>query len=88
MLAEYGWWTLLYGTLAAWVSAIVAVRWMVHYLKKNGMEIFGYYRVVLAIVVGTCLTLGILKEQRPEPIAGSDPTELHSLTPHLDPKID
>lgn len=51
MLATYGWGSLAAGFLAAWLSAVLAVKWMVGYLQKHGMEIFGWYRVALAIVV-------------------------------------
>ncbi len=51
MLATYGWAPLATGFLAAWLSAVLAVKWMVGYLQKHGMEIFGWYRVALAIVV-------------------------------------
>jgi len=51
MLAAYGPVPLLIGFFAAWASAVVAVRWMVGYLTRHGMEIFGWYRVLLALVV-------------------------------------
>lgn len=55
MLATYGATPLLIGFFSAWISALLAVQWMVGYLKSHGMEIFGWYRVVLAIAVGTWL---------------------------------
>ncbi len=55
MLATYGPVPLLIGFGAAWLSAVLAVKWMVGYLKSHGMEIFGWYRVLLAIAVAAWL---------------------------------
>ncbi len=60
MVEEYGWMPMIVGSIAAWVSAIVAVKWMVDYLKKNGMAVFGYYRVLLAAVVAGLLAADLL----------------------------
>lgn len=58
MLSAYGPTPLLVGFGAAWLSAVLAVKWMVGYLKSHGMEIFGWYRVALAVGVGVWLLLG------------------------------
>lgn len=55
MLATYGPVPLLIGFVSAWISAVLAVKWMVGYLKSHGMEIFGWYRVALAIAVAIWL---------------------------------
>lgn len=55
MVAHYRWETMLLGGAAAWIAAIVAVKWMVAYLRHHGIEIFGYYRVALAALVGLAL---------------------------------
>jgi undecaprenyl-diphosphatase len=55
MLATYGAAPLLIGFVSAWISAVLAVKWMVGYLKSHGMEIFGWYRVALAIAVAAWL---------------------------------
>ena len=47
--------SLIIGLIAAYLSAWVAVRGMVHYLRKHGMGLFGGYRIVLA-----CITVGLL----------------------------
>lgn len=60
MMGSYGPAVMLVGTVAAWISAIIAVRWMVGYLKRNGLEIFGYYRLAIAAVVGWLLASGRL----------------------------
>jgi len=55
MLAAYGVAPLAIGFVSAWISAVLAIRWMVGYLNRHGMEIFGWYRVVLAIAVAAWL---------------------------------
>ena len=55
MLETYGVVPLLIGFGAAWLSAVLAVKWMVGYLKSHGMEIFGWYRVLLAIAMAAWL---------------------------------
>lgn len=57
MVQSFGALALFFGFLGAWISAVLAVKWMVAYLKKHGMQIFGYYRIALAIVV-TVLIFG------------------------------
>lgn len=39
------------GNIAAFLSAIVAIRFMLRYLSNHGLGIFGWYRVALASVV-------------------------------------
>jgi undecaprenyl-diphosphatase len=60
ILESYGWHSILTGFIVAFISAVVAVRWMVEYLKRHGLTIFGYYRIVLAIVVAILMAMGIL----------------------------
>lgn len=62
MVSAYGWWPMILGSLAAWGSAVVAIKWMVNYLKRHGMELFGYYRVGLAIVVVVAILRGWIQE--------------------------
>lgn len=60
MIEEYGWTPMIVGSIAAWLSAVIAVKWMVKYLQEHGMAVFGYYRVVLAIVVAGAILGGLL----------------------------
>jgi undecaprenyl-diphosphatase len=59
MAREYGWVNMIIGSVAAYLSAVAAVTWMVAYLKKHGMEIFGYYRIAIAVVVAALLLAGV-----------------------------
>ena len=61
MLETYGWPVMLIGSFAAWIAAVIAVKWMVNYLKRHGMQIFGYYRIALAAGVAVCLWKGWLQ---------------------------
>lgn len=51
MLSELGWQPIIIGTITAWISAIVAVKWMVSYLNRHSLSIFGTYRLIAALVM-------------------------------------
>ncbi|GIU86333.1 MAG: undecaprenyl-diphosphatase 2 [Acidimicrobiia bacterium] len=50
----------LVGFAVAFVSAVVAVRWLVGYLGRHGLELFGWYRIALALVALVLLATGVL----------------------------
>lgn len=58
MLHDYGIVTILVGAIAAWLAAVLAVKWMVGYLTRHGLGIFGWYRIALALVVALIIGLG------------------------------
>ena len=58
MVEHYGVLPLLLGTASAWLFAVISVRWMVAWLQRHGLELFGWYRVGLALVVGALLLAG------------------------------
>jgi len=49
LLHDYGWRMPLLGVLVAFVTAVVAVRWLVSYLRTKPLGHFGYYRIAAAI---------------------------------------
>lgn len=60
MVESYGLAPIAAGFLSAWISAVVAVRWMVGYLQRHGMQIFGWYRIAIALGVAALLATGKL----------------------------
>lgn len=50
--------SMLLGCFAAWLSAFLAVKWMVSYLQKHGLQIFGYYRIALALLITALILTG------------------------------
>lgn len=45
------------GILASFISAYVAVKWMVDWIQRKGLAVFGYWRIIAGVVVGL-LVLG------------------------------
>ncbi|MEP7269667.1 MAG: undecaprenyl-diphosphate phosphatase [Saprospiraceae bacterium] len=39
------------GNVVAFVVALVAIKFLIRYLQKHGFKVFGYYRVVIGIVI-------------------------------------
>ncbi|MFO7324953.1 MAG: undecaprenyl-diphosphate phosphatase, partial [Pseudomonadota bacterium] len=55
MLGSYGWPALLAGFLSAWVSAALAVKWMVAWLNRHGLALFAWWRFAAAALAWALL---------------------------------
>ncbi len=42
---------LLLGSAVAFVVSVVVIRGLMNYIRKHGFEVFGYYRIVLGIII-------------------------------------
>jgi undecaprenyl-diphosphatase len=56
-----GWQSAVIGLLFATVSAALAVKWLVSYLNKHGLALFGYYRIVLSLVLIAMIGAGLVR---------------------------
>ena len=59
MLQQIGWLPMLIGTLVAWGSSVVAVRWMVTFLQRHSLSIFGWYRLAASALMLFLITQGL-----------------------------
>lgn len=58
MVEAYGIGPILLGVLAAWISAVASVKWMVGWLNTRGLAIFGYWRLAAALLVAALVWSG------------------------------
>ena len=42
---------LLVGCLVAFVVSVIAIKFLMGYIKKNDFKVFGYYRIILGALV-------------------------------------
>jgi undecaprenyl-diphosphatase len=57
IIATFGWKSPVLGFFCAFASAWLSVRWLVVFLQRRGLALFGWYRMALATVVGAGLVL-------------------------------
>lgn len=60
IVAQFGILRPLLGGIVAFVTAIVAVKWMVGYVSSRSLAIFGWYRLAIAGVATVLLVTGVL----------------------------
>lgn len=60
MIEAYGPSSLAIGFVFAFVSAVIAIKWMVAYLQRHTLEIFGWYRIAVALIVAALVVTEVL----------------------------
>ncbi len=60
MLQTFDAQSLAVGVFFAFIAAVVSVKWMVSYLNRHGLAIFGYYRVALALITAVLLVTNVI----------------------------
>ena len=63
MLEVFGFTNIAVGFAMATITAVLSVKWFIAYLQKRGLALFGWYRVVLAIVVAALILTGLLSDR-------------------------
>lgn len=51
MIEVFGWSNVLLGAAVAAVSALIAVKFLVHIISRHGLALFAYYRLGLAVIL-------------------------------------
>lgn len=46
------------GNVVAFIVAMIAIQGFIHYLTKNGFKIFGYYRIVVGLIILVLWAMG------------------------------
>ena len=46
-----GWLSIIIGTIAAFITALIAIRWLLKYVSTHSFKIFVYYRIILGILI-------------------------------------
>ena len=60
MVEAYGLLSIAVGFAAAWVSAVLAVRWMVAWLQQHGLGVFAWWRIAAGVIVGALVLAEVL----------------------------
>ena len=51
---------LIVGTVVAFAVSVIVIRFLMDYIKKHDFQVFGWYRIVLGIIVVLCGATGII----------------------------
>ncbi|MDO5470277.1 MAG: undecaprenyl-diphosphate phosphatase [Akkermansia sp.] len=74
MVNQIGWGPIIVGTITACISAVIAVKWMVDYLNRHSLSIFGVYRLLAALVMLVLMFTGLSFSDDEAPVKPVDNT--------------
>jgi undecaprenyl-diphosphatase len=60
ILDAYGWRTPLLGGIVAFITAAIAVRWLVTFLRTRPLSVFGWYRIGIAAATVAMIAVGVI----------------------------
>jgi undecaprenyl-diphosphatase len=60
VIDAYGWVDPIVGMVAAFISAVLAVRWMVRWLQTRSLAVFGWERVLAAVGTIVLIVTGVI----------------------------
>jgi undecaprenyl-diphosphatase len=55
LMDTYGWKPILVGCVVAAIAAAFAVKWMIAYLNRRGLGVFGWYRIAISIAAAVMI---------------------------------
>jgi len=53
--------TLLLGSGVAFIVAMLAIKFFIGFLQKHGFKLFGYYRIIVGIILLLLIWKGVIK---------------------------
>ncbi len=55
---EGGMGAIIVGSIASFITALIAIKWLLHYVSKHDFKIFAYYRIVVGLII--LITLAVV----------------------------
>jgi len=53
--------TLLVGSIIAFIVALISIKFLIGFLQKHGFKLFGYYRIIVGILLLILFYTGVVK---------------------------
>jgi undecaprenyl-diphosphatase len=53
--------TLLLGSVVAFIVALLAIKFFIGFLQKHGFKLFGYYRIIVGVILLLLIWKGVIK---------------------------